>query len=327
MIYDFITIGGLTEDVVFFTEDGVLISNKKNLLQQKLLAFEYGAKINIKEIGYYFGGGASNSAVNLSNLGFRVACLAKNGSDDRGKRILDNLKKNKINCENIEIDKKNDSGFSFIVNNKKDRIIFTYRGANEYLEIKPSHQKIIKNSNWVYLSSLPDNFINSLKNIYNFKNKIAWNPGLNQLSKGVNPISSFLKNTDIFMLNKDEGLELIKKTTKFNSIKNSFLNNSKNLIKILKQFGPNKIILTEGAKGAYFYDGNNFYHQKIIKGQKRIDSTGVGDAFNSTVASLLDKYNGDFKKAMFCGVKNVSSVIAYCGAQNGLLSLEKLIKK
>ena len=325
MNYDFLTIGGLTEDIVFFTDKGVLIDNSADILRQKLLAFEYGAKIGIKDFGYYFGGGASNTAVNLSKLGFKVAVIAKIGEDERGARILKNLKDNKVNSTLIEVDKNSGSGFSFILNNKKDRIIFAYRGSNDNLRIGDSHGKIISQSKWVYLTSLPDNYIDSLKVVFNNKNKIAWNPGLNQLSQGANRIKSFLKKTDILMLNKDEGLELIKNTDGFSKMSDNFLNNSRNLIKILKSLGPDKIILTNGVKGAYFYDGVNFYHQEIIKGQQRVDSTGVGDAFNSTVLAGLEKFKGDFKKAMLMGVKNTASVVSVSGAQNGLLPLKKLI--
>jgi sugar/nucleoside kinase (ribokinase family) len=326
MNFDFLTIGGLTEDIVFFTDEGVLVANKGDLLKQKLLAFEYGAKIKIKEFGYYFGGGASNTAVNLSNLGFRVASLSKIGPEERGKRILDNLKKKKIDVKNIEIDKKNNSGFSFILNNKKDRVIFSYRGSNDLLRVERKHKDIIRSSSWVYLTSMPDFYYNSLKNIFSFKNKIAWNPGLKQLSGGAEKISIFLEKTDVLMLNKDESLELIKKTKKYKKLKNSYLNNCHNLIKILKELGPDKIILTNGVKGAYFYDGNKVYHQGIIKGRQAIDTTGVGDAFNSTIIAFLERFKGDIKKAMFLAAKNTASVVSYSGAQNGLLSFKKLIK-
>lgn len=324
MLKNFLTIGSLTEDIVFFTPDGLLLDNKKDLLRQKLLAFEYGAKVNIKNYGHYFGGGASNTAVNLVKAGFRVSCLAQAGSDERGSRIIKNLKSFKVNTNNIIVDEKNDSGFSFILSNNQDRIIFVYRGSNDFLKIEKKHGELIKNHKWVYLTSLPDNYLSSLKNIFAFKNKIAWNPGLNQLSGGVKKIGQFLKKTDIFMVNKDEALELVKNSSDYSSKSNSFLNNIFNLIKILKNFGPEKIILTDGVRGAYFYDGKYFYHQAIIKGQKMVDTTGVGDAFNSTVVGALEKFSGDYKRAMLLGVKNTASVVSKSGAQNGLLDFTKI---
>ncbi len=325
MLFDFLTIGGLTEDIVFFTDEGILVDNKGDILRQKLLAFENGAKIKVRDLESHFGGGASNTAVNLSNLGFKSACLAHVGGDDRGKKIMANLKRKNVNIRFIEKISKLKSGLSFILNNKKDRIIFTFRGANDNLIISEKHGKIIKNSAWVYLTSLPDNYSSSLNTIFKFKNKIAWNPGLNQLSGGAVKIKKFLKKTDILMLNKDEALELLKNSNDFSDLKDSFLSKSINIVKLLKLLGPEKIVLTDGTKGAYFYDGKNFYHQAIIKGQGRIDSTGVGDAFTSTFVAFLEILEGDFKKAMFMGAKNTASVVSKFGAQNGLLSLNNLI--
>lgn len=324
MLKDFLTIGSLTEDIVFFTPEGLLLDNKKDLLRQKLLAFEYGAKVNIKNYGHYFGGGASNTAVNLAKAGFKVSCLAQTGSDERGSRIIKNLQSFKVNIDNIIVDNKNDSGFSFILSNNKDRIIFVYRGSNNFLKIEKRHEKLIKNYKWVYLTSLPDNYLSSLKNLFTFKNKIAWNPGLNQLSGGYKKIGQFLKKTDIFIVNKDEALELIKNSPGYSSKGYSFLNNISNLLKILKNLGPEKIILTDGTKGAYFYDGENLYHQGITRSQKRVDTTGVGDAFGSTVVGALERFSGDYKKAMLLGVKNTASVVSMSGAQNGLLNFIKI---
>jgi sugar/nucleoside kinase (ribokinase family) len=325
MNINFLTIGGLTEDIVFFTDEGILIDNKGDLLRQKLLCFEQGAKIGVKDFGYYFGGGSANTAVNLSNLGFNVSCLAKIGDDSRGLKVLDNLKKKGICSEYIERDKKRATGFSFILNNKKDRIIFTYRGSNDNLMIRDKHKKIINKADWVYLTSLPDKYKESLKTIFSCQAKVAWNPGLNQLSEGPEKISSFLKKTEFFMVNKDEALEILKKSKDFKSRSDRFLNNPINAIKILKNFGSKKVILTDGVNGAYFYDGENLHHQKIIRGKKRTDTTGVGDAFNSTVVALMNIFPGDYKKAMFMGVKNTASVVSSSGAQNGLLPLSKIL--
>lgn len=326
MKFDFITIGGLTEDIIFFSNEGVLINNEKDLLKQKLLAFEYGAKINIKETKTCFGGGASNAAVNFANLGFKVACLGKLGADERSLRILENLKKFSVDCSGIVIDKKEQSGFSFVLSNKKDRIIFTYRGANDCFKIDIKDKKNIQDSSWVYLASLPGDSFPSLKNIFSFKNKIAWNPGLKQLSQDIKKISPFLKKTDILLLNKDEALELIKKSSISKDLSDIFLNDCKNLIKLIKQLGPDKVILTDGILGSYFYDGDKIYHQKAIINKKNIDTTGIGDAFSSTTVGFLYKLSGDHVKAMSYGAKNASSVVTKIGAQNGLLTLKEILK-
>ena len=80
------------------------------------------------------------------------------------------------------------------------------------------------------------------------------------------------------------------------------------------------MVITSGKEGADAYDGRNFYHQDVMKEQKRVDTTGVGDAFGSSFIAGLILYEGDIKKAMYLGVKNTASVVSEQGAQNGLLA-------
>jgi len=49
-----------------------LIDNKQDILRQKLLAFEYGAKINSEKVVHGFGGGAANTAVSFASLGLSL---------------------------------------------------------------------------------------------------------------------------------------------------------------------------------------------------------------------------------------------------------------
>ncbi len=324
---DFITIGGATEDVVFYTNEGVLLKNKSDLLKQELLAFEQGAKVKVEKSLSFFGGGASNSAVNLANLGFETAIVANIGDGNRGKRILNNLKEKKVNISLVSIDKKNDSGFSFILNNGKDRIIFAYRGSNDKLVLKRETVEKMKKGNNFYITSLSDDWYQVLKKVFSLNKKVYWNPGLREISCGLNKISNFLNKTEVLMLNKDEALELVKNTEQFKRFKNSYLNNIRNLLKIIKEHGPKKVLITNGLKGAYFFDGDNFYHQLVKTRKKRLDTTGVGDAFNSTFSAGLVLFSGDYKKSLEIANKNASSLVSIYGAQNGLINIKDLLNK
>lgn len=322
--FDFITIGGATEDVVFYTKEGVLIKNKSDILRQELLAFEQGAKVKIQKSSSFFGGGAANSAINLTGLGFKTSVIINVGDGNRGWRILNNLKDKGVDVSLVSIDKKNDSGFSFILNNGKDRIIFTYRGSNDKLEMKSVEK--IKKTERVYVTSLSDDWLKILKSIFSKNKKVYWNPGLREISGGLDKLSDFLSKTEVFMVNKDEALELVKKTKKFNNLSNSYLNNVKNLLKIIKSYGPRNLLITDGLKGSYFFNGHDFYHQKVSSQKKPIDTTGVGDAFNSTFSAFFVKLEGDYKKSLKLASKNASSLVAHYGAQNGLVNLKSLLK-
>jgi ribokinase len=325
MAYDFITIGGATRDISFFTNEGILIDNKHDLLRQKLLAFEHGAKIKVDKFHYTYGGGGTNTAVNLANFGFKVACLAAVGSDENGREILKNLKAKKVDTKLIKR-VVGDSGFSFILIDKSERIIFTQRGVNSSLVIDKKSEKFLETTKNIYISSLSGDWLKNLDKIFkiaeNKKIKVSWNPSQSQYQVGLKKLSPFLKQTYLFAINKDEAIELaLMSQTKKLSAK--FLNDEKNLLKIIKSFGPEMVMITSGAAGAFVYDGKSFYYQGILKEKRRVDMTGVGDVFNSTFVAGLNIYEENIKKALLLAARNTASKIAHLGAQNGLIKLKK----
>ena len=323
MKYDIIAIGGATEDITFFTREGILVDNKQDILRQKLLAFEYGAKMKIDKSYSAFGGGAANAAVNLAGLGFRVAGLVAVGDDERGKRVLANLKKRKVDTRLAQKVRGVETGFSFILINP-EKIVFSNRAANSELGIRNKELRSLKNTKWVFITSLSGKWEEALIKVFSVKGlKIAWNPGHVQLDSGVKKLKKFIAKTSVFFVNKDEAIELAvsagcKKTDR------DILNNPKELLKIIKSWGANLVVITSGNNGADAYDGENFYHQEIVKEVRRVDTTGIGDAFNSSFLAGLEIYKGDIQKSLGLGAKNSSSVIAKQGAQNGLLTIKDL---
>lgn len=91
------TIGGSTQDVMFYTDQMVLVDNQSDLLRQKLIGFEYGAKIYTDDIYFTYGGGGANTAVGLSSLGIPTQTIVCLGKDILGKEILGYLKSKKVN--------------------------------------------------------------------------------------------------------------------------------------------------------------------------------------------------------------------------------------
>jgi sugar/nucleoside kinase (ribokinase family) len=330
MKYDFITIGGATRDIAFFTDAGVLIDSQDNpfKIHQKLLAFEYGSKIRIDKFINLFGGGAANAAVNLSGLGFKTAALMEVGDDENGRAIIKNIKDHGVIPNLINVNKKADSGSSFIlITDSGERVIFTTRGVNDFLSFDKSRMAAIKKSENIYIASLTGNWVKDLRQIFDSGHKkIFWNPGSKQFSVGLKGLAPFLKNTYCLMINREEALALILSDNA--NLKNSqlFTSDINNILQIIKSYGPEIVVITDGGNGATFYDGVNFYHQKIIKEKKHVDTTGIGDVYNSTFAAGLLFYKGDIAKAAKLASKNAANKIAYLGAQNGLLTKKELMK-
>lgn len=322
MKYDIITIGGATEDITFYTQEGVLVSNKKDLTRQKLLAFEYGAKIKIDRAFPGFGGGAANAAVAFSRLGFKSACLAAIGSDERGRKILKNFKSQGVGTELMQPVAGAETGFSFLlVGPKSEHICFSNRAANDELRIKNDELRIMEKAKWIYLTSLSGAWQKNLEKIFSARGvKIAWNPGHRQIITGIKTLGKYFKKTTCLIVNKDEAIELVMS----NKRAGGDLNNLKNLLAILARLGPKIVVITDGRHGADALADGKIHHQPIIKEKRRLDTTGVGDAFGSSFVAGLELYHNDIKKALLLASRNSAAEVSRQGAQNGLLTRREI---
>jgi len=323
--FDITTVGGGTIDIMFYVEDGQILPNpRKEAALQKLICFEYGAKIGIEESYFTFGGGANNAAVSLARLGQRTNTLLAVGSDDNGKAVINNLKKNKVQTKFIQKLKKAKTGFSFILTlgHGEERTIFLYRGANDFLNIKTQIKKM--KSDWFYVSSLGGkDWVKILAGVAG-RGKMAWNPGSRQIKAGRGVLAIFLQKTEVLLVNKEEAIDLLQSDNGYKSKNSAFFDQPKNLLSVLKSWGPKIVVITDGGKGAYVYDGAKYYYSPAAsESGKVVDRTGVGDAFGSAFVAGLKIYNYDIEKSLKLALVNSAAVTTEIGAQNKLLTLKE----
>ncbi len=328
MKHDFITIGGATRDISFFTNEGIFIKNHKDILRQELLAFEYGAKIKVNRFNYSYGGGAANSAVCLANFGFNVSSIMTVGDDENGREIVKNLKARGVKTDLLKINKKEGSGTSFIlVAPTGERIIFAQRGANNLLKLEARDLKELDRARNVYIASLAGAWYKNLENIFSVAEdngqKVFWNPGMTQLLSGYKRIGRFIRKVTVLALNQDEALQLLHSSKKLNGFDDEALKNPENLAKAIHLLGAKTSVITLGPEGVIAYDGSKLYRRKILKEKKRVDTTGIGDIFNSSFAAGYVMYEGDIDKALTLALKNSASKVGHLGAQNGLMKFKK----
>lgn len=324
-MFDVITIGGATQDIIFVTSQGKILETPQDPTRQRMLAFEYAAKIKSKEIYFTLGGGAANIAVGLRRLGLKTAACLNLGKDSDGLDILDNLKKEKVSTRLTSQKGKLRTAFSFIAvdQSSKEHVIFAYPGANTDFKIGARKGALAK-TDWIYLTSLAGNWQKELKIISQVveKNqiKLAFNPGGEQIKQGYRQLDGILKLTTLLALNKDEAIELVLLGKKRKVYKTS------QLIKILLSWGPEIVVITEGKKGATVGQGKNIYQASALPGE-RIDTTGAGDSFGSGFLSGLIISKGDIKQALKYGISSSNFVVRDYGAQTNLPSKKKIKKK
>ncbi len=312
-------------DIIFLTDEGMIINNPKNPLCQRLISFELGAKVYVNQVYFEAGGGASNTAVGFSKLGLKPAIIGRVGRDREGIELIKGLKKEKINTHWIQIDRETSTGFSAILSlshRKRAHAIFAYRGSNDNLVLKINREEV-KQVKWIYLSSLSSTvWEDFLKDAFSLKTgtiKIAWNPSNVQLKAGWKKLNKYLEKTEVLILNDDEARELVLSKMKTNDLSNQ------NLLKRLYKMGPKIVVITAGKKGAYAYNGKMHYQKPAPA--KVIQTTGAGDSFSAAFISSLFYNPNDIQRALKWGVTNSASVIDQIGAQKGLLNKKQIIKK
>ena len=330
--FDVVTVGGAARDITFYTNEGRVVATPRDPAFQKVFGFEYGAKINIEQAHFTFGGGAANAAASCARLGLKTASLVRVGNDENGRLTLKNLQKIGVNAKFVQIDKNGTTGFSFIVSTLKSRehTAFLYRGANDNLQLTTQNLKRL-NAQWLYVSSLTGkHWRGNLKKIflspktYHLKPKLAWNPGNIQLREGRGGLDKFIKLTDVLILNKDEATELAlsdggRQGTENNKRLAAGNYNVGDLLRVLQSWGAKTVSITCGTKGAYVFDGKKIHYAGIYE-TKRVDTTGAGDSFGSSFVAGLILYGNNIEKSLRLAMVNSGSVVTQIGAQNGLLS-------
>ncbi len=327
--FDVITIGGATRDIMFYTAEGCVVPNPKDLLRQKLIGFEYGAKILPTAIYFMYGGGGCNSAVAFRRLGLRTGVFARVGRDHDGTGIIAALRREGIETKFIEQDATVATGFSFmaIQNKSKEHAAFLYRGANDRMKMAQA-ELLRAPARWLYLASLTaPSWSQSVSNLVAFLSqrkqvKLVWNPGQKQLAAGRKGLSRLLKLTEVFIVNVDEATELVLGAQgRIAGLKNPLV-----LAKILKSWGPKIAVVTAGEHGSTAFDGEKRYFEKAV-GTHDVDTTGAGDAFGSTLTAGLRLCKNDLRRALRLAMINSSSVVGTIGPQKGLLRRTELYER
>ncbi len=310
MRYDVICIGSATLDVFIHTDKKFVKKGKYN--------FPIGEKLLIKNLDMNTGGGGTNTAVCFSRLGLKTAFAGKVGCCDNSNFILRQLKSEKIDTSMTIISKKGKAGYSVIMDAQKtDRTIFAYKGLNEEFKFSQLNKRKLKKTKWIYLTAFTKQSFKESEKVALFAKrnniKLAFNPSSYLAKKGFKFLKKIIECTTCLVLNKEEASMIVKGK------------NCKELAKKLYEKGPELVVVTNAHKGAWVFDGENYYHSGQRK-IKIIETTGAGDAFASTFVGALIKGKNP-KEAVKIAQKNAESVITHMGAKNKLLSWKKLSRK
>ncbi|MBR2431107.1 carbohydrate kinase family protein [bacterium] len=328
-----ITIGSATMDVFVECDEANIVSVCTKDRNSEFMSYPYGSKIDISTFASNVGGGGINTACNFANLGFETSAIFKIGKDFYADGILSFLDDKRINLDNIIQKEDVSTGFSVILLSfQGDRTVLTHRGANANIVIDDINFEAIKEADLIYIAPLNGGSNKILEKIVDFaevnNTKICFNAGTTSIKKGYDHLKGILDSAHIVVMNKEEatlatGIQ-VRPDTKTEKFSHDLIHRDiKSMLRTLKIKDYQVIVITDGGKGAYAYDGKSFYYCPIFPSEV-ISTLGAGDSFASTFCASLYRNGIDIGRALMYGSVNSASVVSKFGATEGLLTFEEI---
>jgi ribokinase len=321
--FDFVAIGDtVTDDFIRIKEASVLRIEEADGTSSEELCLVNGAKIPYEFNKILAGvGNSANAAVSAARLGLRSALVADIGADQRGKDILSALAKEGVDTRFVRSHQDKVTNFHYVLWHNAERTILIKHEDYPY-----TLPKDIGEPKWIYFSSVGENSLPYHDEIATYLEehpgvKLAFQPGTFQIKIGAERLSRLYARTEIFFCNVEEARIILKDT----------ISKPEELPKKMSALGPKISVITDGPKGAYAYlgsedpsvTGTTYFMPPYPDPKPPYERTGAGDACASTITIAL-ALGLPFTTALQWGPINSMSVVQYIGAQEGLLSREKL---
>lgn len=310
--FDFIALGDIVTDAFIELKDARVDCDIDDANCR--ISMRFGDKIPYKNVTVVEAvGNSPNAATSASRLGLKTALITDIGDDEEGKKALARLQENGIDTQFVRTHEGMKTNYHYVLLYDKERTILIKH--EEY----PYEMQNIGKPKWIYLSSLGENSLPFHHTIAQYLKdnpevKLAFQPGTFQIKLGYEELKDIYEVSEVFFCNKEEAQRILK-------IKET---DEKKLLEGMYKLGPNIVVITDGPKGAYTYDGKEIWHMPMYPDIKEpIDRTGAGDAFSSTFTSSL-ALGLSIPEALARGPINSMNVVQYIGAQEGLLPREKL---
>ncbi|MFA6300755.1 MAG: carbohydrate kinase family protein [Candidatus Paceibacterota bacterium] len=258
-------------------------------------------------------GNAPNAAVAISRLGFKTALVSNIGDDRDGIDCLNSLKKDGVATEFVITNKGMKTNQHYVLWYGADRTILIKHEVYPYVLPEINHPK------WIYFSSVNETAFPFHYTVADYLDshpqiKLAFQPGKFEIKLGKEKLERLYKHSKIFFCNVEEAEKIL-------GLEDTEI---KELLTKIRDLGPEIVIITDGPKGAYAYDGTEYLFMPTYPDPKPPYSrTGAGDAFSSTIVAGLIAGKTLAEAIAWAGI-NSMSVVQQVGAQRGLLTQEKI---
>ncbi|MDC0558797.1 ribokinase [Candidatus Izimaplasma bacterium] len=252
----------------------------------------------------FFGGKGANQAVCAARLGIDVQFIGCVGDDINGVEAITNLSNNNIDVTAIRTIDDVSTGVAQITIAEDDNSIIIVKGANDYVtkDIIDENLDIILRAELVLLQlEIP---LKTVEYIIDICHK-------NGIRTVLNPAPAVKLSNEIL----DKVTYITPNETEYDFLFNG------NYTEGLERY-PNKLIVTQGANGVDYYNGEEIVTIKAHKVDV-VDTTGAGDSFNAALCVGIVK-RMSLSEAISFGNKVASYSIKKLGAQTSMPYLTEI---
>ncbi len=261
-------------------------------------------------------GNSANASVCAARLGLKSGLISNIGDDEYGRDMLDVLGREGVNSKYVTSHPGMKSNYHYVLWYESERTILVKH--EDYPYVMPMQMPAPK---WLYLSSLgaaAEHFHDDISAylMLHPHTKLAFQPGTFQVKLGYQKLKVIYEHSEIFFCNVEEAKKVLETMEEDPHI----------LLSAIRQLGPKTVVITNGTKGAYAFDGTTtLFIPPYPDTKPPYDRTGAGDAFAATVVSVL-AMGQPLETALQWGPINSMSVVQQVGAQRGLLRREEILR-
>jgi ribokinase len=259
-------------------------------------------------------GNSSNAAVSAARLGLNSASYTNIGDDKFGGEQLQAVKDAGVMTDYVITNPGENSNYHYVLRYGPERTILIKHTQWDYR--LPKMEEAPK---FIYFSSAAENSLPFHHEVADYlrqnpETKLVFQPGTFQIKAGLEELKDLYEMSYMFFANKEEYQRILASKEK----------NIPTLLKMMNEKGVKVPILTDGPNGAYaLHEGDVWFVPMYPDPKDPLDRTGAGDSFASTLTSAL-ALGLPIEEALVWGPINSMSVVQYIGAQEGLLTREKL---
>lgn len=289
-------VGSLNYDMVLMTDRIPVVGETKT----------------IRDLHKVAGGKGMNQAVAIERLGAHALMIGCLGRDEYGTALFEALHKEKINCSGIDWTEQTGTGLAIVtVDQGGDNAIMVYQGSNAALTWRHVHEQLEDASDLKAIAiqmEIPFEVVYAvIRWGHQYGIPVILNPSpyrdLNQ---------DLLALVDTLILNEVEVGQLLKET----------LDPKEAVIKLLA-YGVRQVIITLGAHGVYFNEGDQVVFEPALQ-VKAVDTTAAGDTFLGAY-SVKFTQGASVTEAVQFAVKASAIAVTRIGAQTSIPYLNEIL--